>query len=93
MNPGAPGAAPDLDAQRRVVRRARAVGRRWILRGILLAIIAVVGILRGGSLMIAIGVACGLLAVLAVSLGRQTRRQAADIDRKIELMARGAPPA
>lgn len=93
MNPGLPGPQTDLDVQRRMVRRAKAAGRRWILRGVLLAVIGVVGIVRGGTLMVTIGVVCGLLALLAVSLGRQTRLQAAEAERKIDLMARGGPPA
>ena len=82
-------AAPDLDAQRRTARRALAQGRRWILRGVLFVVIAITGLTRGGGLMTTISVVCWLLAILSFSLGRQTRLQAREIQRKIELMSRG----
>jgi hypothetical protein len=83
-------AAPDLDAQRRMARRALAQGRRWILRGVLFGVIAVTGLVRGGGLMITISVVCWVLAILSVSLGRRTRLQAREIERKIALMGRSA---
>ncbi|OGU00741.1 MAG: hypothetical protein A2085_04025 [Gemmatimonadetes bacterium GWC2_71_10] len=91
--PGTPGLSPDLEAQRKMARRAWGQGRRWILRGVLFIVIAVVALRQGGSLMIMISVACWLLALLSISLGYQTRKQAAEIERKIELMARGGPAA
>ena len=92
MNPGQPQQL-ELDQMRRTARRAWASGRRWILRGILLIVIAVVALTRGGGLMITISVVCWLLALLSISLGYSTRKQARAIEQKIELMARSAPPA
>lgn len=76
-----------LEEQKRAVRRARAQGRRWILRGILLAITAAVAVLRGGSFFHSLGVALAIVAVLAAHMGRQMRRTAAEMERKINLMA------
>ena len=87
--PGLPGAMPDLDAQRKMARRAWGQGRRWILRGVLFIVIAVAALRQGGSLMVMISVACWLLALLSISLGRQVRKQVADIERKIDLVSRG----
>ena len=81
-----PGLLPSLDDQGRMARRARVTGRRWILRGILFFVVSVVGFARGGPLMNTIGIVCLILAVLSVSLGRQTRRQAMDIEKKIRIM-------
>lgn len=80
--------APDFEAQRKLARRAYGQGRRWILRGVLFVIIAVTGLARGGTLMVTVSVVCWLLAILSFSLGRQTRIQAREIERKIELMSR-----
>ncbi len=85
-----PRSAPDpndLEAQRRLARKARAAGRPWILRGILLIVVAVVGLYRGGSLMITIGVVSWILALLSISLGWQTRKQAMAIEEKLKLMS------
>jgi Flp pilus assembly protein TadB len=90
MTLGGVGGMPDLDAQRKMARRAWAAGRRWVLRGILFIVIAFVAVFRGGSLMVTIAVVCWLLALLSISLGRQTRLQAAEIEKKIDLMQRGA---
>ena len=76
----------DFAAQQALARRARGAGRRWILRGILLAVIGVIAFVRGGSLMITVGVVCYILALLAISLGQQTRKQAMAIEQKIALM-------
>lgn len=84
--------SPDLDAQRKMARRAYGQGRRWILRGVLFVVIAISGLARGGALMVTVSVVCWLLAILSLSLGRQTRIQAREIERKIELMSR-MPPA
>lgn len=76
-----------LEERRKAVRRARAQARRWILRGILLAVVAVVAFLRGGSFYRSLGVALAIVAVLAAHLGWQMRRTAAEMERKINLMA------
>ncbi len=78
----------DLDAQRKLAHRAKAAGRHWVLRGVLLVVIAIVGFYRGGSLMTTIGVVCLLLALMSVSLGAQTRRQAKDLEEKLKLMGK-----
>jgi hypothetical protein len=76
-----------FEEQKQAVRSARALGRRWIIRGILLAVTAAVALLRGGSFYHSLGVALAIVAVLAAHLGRQMRRTAAQMERKIDLMA------
>ncbi len=78
----------DLDAQRKLAHRAKAAGRHWILRGVLLVVVASVGFYRGGSLMTTIGVVSLLLAVLSISLGAQTRKQATALEEKLKLMGK-----
>ena len=78
----------DLDAQRKLAHQAKAAGRHWILRGVLLIVIAAVGLYRGGSLMTTIGGVCLLLAVLSISLGAQTRKQATALEEKLRLMGK-----
>jgi len=78
-----------LEEQKKAVRRARTEGRRWILRGILLAVVAVAAFLRGGSFYRSLGVALAIVAVLAGHLGRQMRRTAAEMERKIQLLVGG----
>jgi hypothetical protein len=76
-----------LEEQKQAARRARALGRRWILRGLLLAVTALVAVTRGGSFYHSLALALAIVAVLAAHLGRQMRRTAAEMDRKIALMA------
>jgi hypothetical protein len=83
-----PELAARLAEQRQAVRRARAHGRRWYLRAGVLLAVAWWALYRRGGLNVALGVAMLALAVVAVSLGRQLRRQAAEAERKIEIMGR-----
>lgn len=81
-----PAGHADLAQQRALVRKARAQGRQWILRAMLLAVVAGVALVRGGAFNLALGTSMVLLAVIAVAMGLQLRRQAADIEQKIDLM-------
>ena len=80
-------ALPSLEDQKRAVSRARTLGRRWMLRGTLLAVVAVVSFLRGGGFYSSLGAALAVVALLGVHLGRQMRLSAAEMERKIALMA------
>ncbi len=76
-----------LEEQKKAVRRARAQGRQWILRGILLGATGVAAVTRGGSFYHSLALALAIVAVLAAHLGLQMRRTAAEMERKINLMA------
>jgi predicted anti-sigma-YlaC factor YlaD len=75
-----------LAAQRQAARRARAQGRRWYLRSVLMIVVAVVAVLRGGQVYYILAGALVLLAAMAVSLGTTVRRQADAMEEKIDLM-------
>ena len=75
-----------LAEQRKAARRARRQGWRWYLRAVLMLAIAVVALWRGGQVNVAIGAVLVLLALLAWSLGRSLRRQAAQMEEKLDLM-------
>jgi hypothetical protein len=77
---------PALDQQRQAMRRARRQGYRWYVRAALMIVIAFLAFNRGGQLYRAVGIAVGFLAVLSWSLGRSMRRQAAQMEAKIDLM-------
>ena len=81
-----PEQAPQLAEQRKAARRARRQGWRWYLRAVLMLAIAVVALWRGGQVNVAIGAVLVLLALLAWSLGRSLRRQAAQMEEKLDLM-------
>ena len=85
MTPGV-GRAQQLAEQRQAARRALRSGRQWILRGVLLVVIAVVAFMRGGAVYTILGVTMLMLALLALSLGRTVRRQARLMEEKIDLM-------
>jgi hypothetical protein len=88
---------PDADRARQLLehqaalRRALVVGRRWYLRGTIMALVAAIALYRGGHVNVLIGVAMLLLAVLSMSLGRNMRRGGMDMERKIQLMEQGTP--
>ena len=82
-----PEQAQQLAEQRKAARRARRQGWRWYLRAVLMLAIAVVALWRGGQVNVAIGAVLVLLALLAWSLGRSLRRQAAQMEEKLDLMA------
>ena len=81
-----PARAQQLAEQRLAARRALRSGRHWILRGVLLIVVAVVAFWRGGAVYTILGVTMLLLALLALSLGRTVRRQARLMEEKIDLM-------
>jgi len=81
-----PEQAEQLAAQRKAARRARAQGRRWYLRAVLMIVMGVVAFIRGGQLYIILAAAMLLLAAMAVSLGTTVRRQADAMEEKIDLM-------
>jgi hypothetical protein len=68
------------------VGRARAQGRRWYLRAVLMLCIAVVALYRGGQINTVIGVALLVLALMAASLGHSTRKQARAMEEKLKLV-------
>jgi hypothetical protein len=86
VSPLDPAQAQQLVQQKAAMGRARAQGRRWYLRAVLLALIAAVALYRGGQLNTVIGVVMVVLALLSLSLGRSLRRSATDMEAKIELM-------
>jgi hypothetical protein len=85
-----PAAAERLAAQRKAARTARAQGRRWYLRAVLMCVVAAVALVRGGQLYYILAGMLFLLAALSVSLGKSVRMQARAMEEKIELMERGA---
>jgi len=91
MSPLDPAQAEQLAAHRSAMHRARLQGRRWYLRGVLMAVIAAVAFYRGGQVNVAIGVALAVLTALSVSLGRSMRRSAAEMARKITMMEGPGP--
>lgn len=76
MRPPGVSQLPDLDDQRRLVARARAQARRWMLRSVLLLAIAALA-MRGGWLLF--GLVFLALAILAIQLARSTTRRAAQL--------------
>jgi low affinity Fe/Cu permease len=78
-----------LAEQRKAARRARAQGRRWYLRAILMVVVATIAFLRGGQLYVILAGVMLLLALMSVSLGTSVRRQAAAMEAKIDLMEQG----
>ena len=86
MSPLDPDQARQLAEQKVAMRRARAQGRRWYLRAGLMAVVAGFALYRGGQVNVVIGVVMALLALLSASLGRNMRRGAEDMERKIRLM-------
>ena len=86
MSPLDAAQAEQLAQQKAAMRRARAQGRRWYLRAVLMAAIAVIALYRGGQVNTVIGVVMAFLALLASSLGHSLRRSATDMETKIKLM-------
>lgn len=81
-----PAGVLELQQQRKAVRRARAQGRHWYLRAVLMLVIAFWGLYRGGALFNTIGIVMTVLALLSAHLGRQLRRGAKEMERKLDLM-------
>lgn len=74
---------PDLDDQRRLIARARSQAWRWLLRCVLLIVIAALAFRKGW---IALGTACFVLALLGLQLNRSNLKQAAELERKLALL-------
>jgi len=74
---------PDLDDQRRLIARARGQAWRWMLRCVLLIVIAALAFRKGW---IVLGTVCFALALLGLQLNRSNLRQAAELERKLALL-------
>jgi hypothetical protein len=81
-----PQQSQQLAEQRQAALRALRTGRQWILRSVLLVVVAVVAFTRGGAVYLFIGATMLLLAAMAASLGRTIRLQARRMEEKIDLM-------
>ena len=86
MSPLNQNLAGQLAAQRKAAQRALGQGRRWYLRAVLLMVIAVVAVYRGGQINRFVGITMVVLAGVSASMGRGLRRGAADTLAKIDLM-------
>ncbi len=74
---------PDLEDQRRLIARARCQAWRWMLRCVLLIVIAALAFRRGW---IALGTACFASSLLGLQLNRSNLKQAAELERKVALL-------
>lgn len=81
MTAGLPSAAPGLDDQKALVKRARRDALQWTYRAVLLALISGLALRTGW---IVFGVLFALLALMAVGLVRSTRRRAAVLAAKLK---------
>jgi hypothetical protein len=86
VSPLDPAQAQQLAQQKVAVGRARAQGRRWYLRSVLMVVIALYALYRGGQINTLVGAVMALLSLLAFSLGRNMRQSATDMETKIKLM-------
>ena len=82
-----PGDLSDPEAQGALLKRLRAEARRWLLRGVLLLVMAMVSLRTGGSLYIAMGIAFAALAVMAYLMSRRTAKASAELKRRMEQAA------
>lgn len=80
--PGVPH-LPDLDDQRRLIARARADSRRWLLRCVVLLVIGALSVRRGWVIF---GVVFFALALLVLQLSRSNLKQAAELEKKLALL-------
>ena len=81
-----PAGTDEIDGLRRRLARLRADARQWLLRGVLLLVIAAFSFRRGGSLFVTMGAALVLLALIAVSMSRIARNRREAAQRKLELL-------
>ena len=77
----APTAAPGLDDQKALVKRARRDALHWAFRAVLLALISGLALRNGW---IIFGVLFAALALMSMQLVRSTRRRAAELAAKIQ---------
>jgi len=87
VSPLDPDQARELADRKATMRRARAQGRRWYLRAVVMALVMVFALYRGGALNNLIGVVMLLLAALSASLGLSLRRSATETVTIAELLA------
>jgi len=83
-----PRQAERLVEQRKAARKARAQGRQWYLRAVLMCAIAGVAAWMGGQVYYILAAVMAVLAAMAVSLGKRVRSQADAMEQKIDLMER-----
>jgi hypothetical protein len=72
---------PGPEDQRRLIARARAESRRWLVRSVLLLVIAALAVRRGW---IAFGAAFLALAMLGLGLARSTSRRADALAQRLQ---------
>jgi len=72
---------PGLEDQRRLVARARAESRSWLVRSVLLLVVAALAVRRGW---IVFGAVLLALAMLGLGLARSTSRRADELARRLE---------
>lgn len=84
-----PAELTEYEAQRRSLGRLRAEARRWLLRGLLLVVVAVVCFAQGGSLFVTLGIVLALLALPAYAMSREATRIGDEAQRKINLLEAG----
>ena len=80
--PGVPH-LPDLEDQRRLIAKARRDARAWLIRCALMLVVAAFAV-RTGWLFF--GVVLFLLALLVLQLSHSNYKQAAALERKLELL-------
>jgi len=74
---------PDVEAQRRLIARARGESRRWLLRCVLMVAIAALSFRRGWVIF---GAVFFVLALLVLQLSRSNLKQAAELEQKLSLL-------
>jgi len=74
---------PDLDEQRRLIARARRDACHWLLRCVLLVVIAALSFRRGW---IVFGAVFFALMLLALQLSRSNLKAAAELEQKLALV-------
>lgn len=86
MSPLDPAQVELLAQQRKRMALAMAQGRRWYLRSVLMLVVAVVALYRGGQFNTVLGFGLIAVAVMSSSLARSIRRGARESEKKIALM-------
>jgi hypothetical protein len=80
--PGVPH-LPDLEDQRRLIAKARRDARAWLIRCVLMIVVAAFAVRTG---LLFFGVVLFLLALLVLQLSHSNYKQAAALERKLELL-------
>lgn len=76
----------DARQRDRLVERVRRESFRWVLRGILFAVMAAVSFSRPGSFWLVLGGMFAVLAVLSGHLSRQSARSADELETKLRMI-------